>query len=243
MDAFLFRVKAKRVWRNRQRTPNLQSPPSKTHTVINEDGLILYYSSKKKKKNEREISFCAFLSALAVSCVFCVCVVWRSGYNLFCKEQRGSMEGVPKRGYVSEWAQRWRDLTADERNRFSLRCATVCTLTLSTRTLLVNLMQGRSYARSCRWREITRWRWRNIVWWVIHERWNSWENDLEKKNNGVLNRNITGRGGNFQRIFLLQNRQHSASDHTGPTKKDTRPSVSLALHDKNCIFLFVFLIV
>lgn len=139
MDAFLFRVKAKRVWRNRQRTPNLQSPPSKTHTVINEDGLILYYSSKKKKKNEREISFCAFLSALAVSCVFCVCVVWRSGYNLFCKEQRGSMEGVPKRGYVSEWAQRWRDLTADERNRFSLRCATVCTLTLSTRTLLVNL--------------------------------------------------------------------------------------------------------
>lgn len=66
---------------------------------------------------------------------------------------------------------------------------------------------------------------------------------LKKKNNGVLNRNITGRGGNFQRIFLLQNRQHSASDHTGPTKKDTRPSVSLALHDKNCIFLFVFLIV
>ncbi|XP_019738867.1 nucleolar transcription factor 1-like isoform X3 [Hippocampus comes] len=84
----------------------------------------------------------------------------KSGYNLFCKEQRGSMEGVPKRGYVREWAQRWRDLTAGERNSFSLRCATMKT----------------DYA-------------------------------LKMKE------------------YRL-NRQHSASDHIGPTKKATRPSDS-----------------
>ncbi|KAI3364838.1 hypothetical protein L3Q82_001025 [Scortum barcoo] len=45
-----------------------------------------------------------------------------NGYHLFCKEQRASMVGVSKNSYVSIWAQRWRDLTERERNKYSTRC-------------------------------------------------------------------------------------------------------------------------
>ncbi|XP_044035737.1 nucleolar transcription factor 1-like isoform X2 [Siniperca chuatsi] len=45
-----------------------------------------------------------------------------NGYNLFCKEQLGSMEGVSKNSYVSVWAQRWRKLTDRQRHEYSKRC-------------------------------------------------------------------------------------------------------------------------
>ncbi|XP_049616022.1 upstream-binding factor 1-like protein 1 [Syngnathus scovelli] len=45
-----------------------------------------------------------------------------SGYQLFCKEQMQSMEDVPKRSYMVEWAKRWRELTNDERSSFRKRC-------------------------------------------------------------------------------------------------------------------------
>ncbi|XP_071318985.1 nucleolar transcription factor 1-like [Trachinotus anak] len=45
-----------------------------------------------------------------------------SGYNLFCKEQMASMEGISKRHYVSVWARRWRDLTDKERKEYCKRC-------------------------------------------------------------------------------------------------------------------------
>ncbi|XP_026171524.1 nucleolar transcription factor 1-like isoform X2 [Mastacembelus armatus] len=43
-----------------------------------------------------------------------------NGYMLFCKEQRSSMAGVSS--YVSEWAQRWRDLTKTQRNEYNIHC-------------------------------------------------------------------------------------------------------------------------
>ncbi|TDG98064.1 hypothetical protein EPR50_G00214090 [Perca flavescens] len=45
-----------------------------------------------------------------------------NGYNLFCKEQRASMTGFSGNTYVSVWAQRWRDLTARQREEYSTRC-------------------------------------------------------------------------------------------------------------------------
>nr|XP_057917814.1 nucleolar transcription factor 1-like isoform X2 [Doryrhamphus excisus] len=45
-----------------------------------------------------------------------------SGYNLFCKEQLASMDGVAKKGYVSTWAKRWRKLSDDDKNDFHIRC-------------------------------------------------------------------------------------------------------------------------
>ncbi|XP_077407872.1 nucleolar transcription factor 1 isoform X1 [Vanacampus margaritifer] len=46
----------------------------------------------------------------------------KSGYNLFCKEQKASMKGIPSRNYVFVWAQRWRDLNEEERSSFNTRC-------------------------------------------------------------------------------------------------------------------------
>nr|XP_061807766.1 nucleolar transcription factor 1-A-like [Nerophis lumbriciformis] len=57
-----------------------------------------------------------------------------SGYHLFCKEQAGSMQGVPKNDYVATWAQRWRQLSDAERSAFSTR----------------HLQMKEDYARKCR---------------------------------------------------------------------------------------------
>ncbi|XP_077481962.1 nucleolar transcription factor 1-like [Stigmatopora argus] len=45
-----------------------------------------------------------------------------SGYNLFCKEQVGSMQGIPKKDYVRAWAQRWHQLNDAEKRTFATRC-------------------------------------------------------------------------------------------------------------------------
>ncbi|KAI9536751.1 hypothetical protein NQZ68_031826 [Dissostichus eleginoides] len=45
-----------------------------------------------------------------------------NGYNIFCKEQRTHMTGLPNNAYTSVWAQRWRNLTDREREKYSFRC-------------------------------------------------------------------------------------------------------------------------
>ncbi|XP_077357896.1 nucleolar transcription factor 1-like [Festucalex cinctus] len=45
-----------------------------------------------------------------------------SGYCLFCKEQMASMKGIPSKGYMSVWAQRWREVSEEERSVFNTRC-------------------------------------------------------------------------------------------------------------------------
>ncbi|XP_063749480.1 nucleolar transcription factor 1-like isoform X2 [Eleginops maclovinus] len=45
-----------------------------------------------------------------------------NGYNIFCKEQRMFMMGLPTNAYTTVWAQRWRDLTDTEREQYKLRC-------------------------------------------------------------------------------------------------------------------------
>ncbi|KAM9336663.1 upstream-binding factor 1-like protein 1 [Symphorus nematophorus] len=45
-----------------------------------------------------------------------------NGYNLFCKEQLQSMDGISKSAYVSVCGKRWRDLTEDQRDEYSTRC-------------------------------------------------------------------------------------------------------------------------
>ncbi|KAM3592680.1 uncharacterized protein V6R79_023426 [Siganus canaliculatus] len=45
-----------------------------------------------------------------------------SGYALFCQEQFASMAESPKKGYVSVWAKRWRDLTDSRRQEYSNLC-------------------------------------------------------------------------------------------------------------------------
>ncbi|GAA6214246.1 nucleolar transcription factor 1-B-like [Lates japonicus] len=45
-----------------------------------------------------------------------------NGYNLFCKEQIASMAGISVKDYVIVWAQRWRDLTMREKNKYNTRC-------------------------------------------------------------------------------------------------------------------------
>ncbi|KAL3051465.1 hypothetical protein OYC64_001669 [Pagothenia borchgrevinki] len=43
-----------------------------------------------------------------------------NGYHIFCKEQ--NMTGLPNNAYTSVWAQRWRDLTDREREKYSFCC-------------------------------------------------------------------------------------------------------------------------
>ncbi|KAM6964686.1 upstream-binding factor 1-like protein 1 [Tautogolabrus adspersus] len=45
-----------------------------------------------------------------------------NGYNLFCKDQAGSIECDTGKNNVTMWAQRWRDLTEKQRDDYRERC-------------------------------------------------------------------------------------------------------------------------
>ncbi|XP_071383807.1 nucleolar transcription factor 1-A-like isoform X2 [Centroberyx affinis] len=45
-----------------------------------------------------------------------------NGYNLFCKEQKSSMEGVSSKDYITVCAQRWRQLPEREKDKYKTRC-------------------------------------------------------------------------------------------------------------------------
>lgn len=48
-----------------------------------------------------------------------------TGYNLFCKEQVKLIKGVSKISYCTVLAQRWKELTVNQKKEYSARCQAV----------------------------------------------------------------------------------------------------------------------
>ncbi|CAN9509230.1 unnamed protein product [Ophioblennius macclurei] len=46
----------------------------------------------------------------------------QNGYNLFCREQQLSREGVPAKNLFQEWAQRWKSLSKSEQKEYAQKC-------------------------------------------------------------------------------------------------------------------------
>lgn len=45
-----------------------------------------------------------------------------NGYNLFCREQKSHMTGIPKKDIMSVWSRRWKSLSKEEKEEYSRRC-------------------------------------------------------------------------------------------------------------------------
>ncbi|CAL1599450.1 unnamed protein product [Knipowitschia caucasica] len=45
-----------------------------------------------------------------------------NGYNLFCRDQKALLSGVPQREIPSVWSQRWKELSPEEKKKYSVRC-------------------------------------------------------------------------------------------------------------------------
>lgn len=45
-----------------------------------------------------------------------------NGYNLFCREQKSHMTGIPQKDITSVWSRRWKSLSKEEKDEYSQRC-------------------------------------------------------------------------------------------------------------------------
>lgn len=45
-----------------------------------------------------------------------------NGYNLFCREQKSHMTGIPQKEIPSIWSRRWKGLSQEEKDQYSRRC-------------------------------------------------------------------------------------------------------------------------
>lgn len=45
-----------------------------------------------------------------------------NGYNLFCREQKSHLTGIPQKEITSIWSKRWKRLSQEERDHYSRRC-------------------------------------------------------------------------------------------------------------------------